>query len=210
MVVSRLGFEPRTLALKGQTNNALFLLISQDLQCLFRQLSELPRTAKNSQEIILFELSMAASVHTYIHRVSLPRTPLPLLAPSSMRVSASFVAWTAHIIYRFFITLRPRRPAVLVARQPCGPATGHTRPAAPPTHRHGLRVFTPSQPSNRRAISGEIAARPFNTRDNAARVTPNCARGLRHVQAQRQAEYPLATFRLGAAAYASGSCGLPP
>ena len=63
-VVSRLGLEPRALALKGQANNAPFLLISQGVQCLFRQLSELPRTAKNFQEIILFELSMAASVHT--------------------------------------------------------------------------------------------------------------------------------------------------
>ena len=55
-VVSRLGLEPRALALKWQANNALFLLISQDVQCLFRQLNELPRTARNSQGISLFKL----------------------------------------------------------------------------------------------------------------------------------------------------------
>ena len=66
-VVSRLGLEPRALALKGQANNTHFLFISQGVQCLFQQLNELPRTAKNSQEIILFESSMAASGHTYLY-----------------------------------------------------------------------------------------------------------------------------------------------
>ena len=78
-MVSRLGLEPSALALKGQANNALFLLISQDVQCLFRQLNELPRTVKNSQKITQFDLAMAAGGHTYLYQLLSKHTSLVLI-----------------------------------------------------------------------------------------------------------------------------------
>ena len=78
-VVSRLGLEPRALALKGQANNALFLLISQDVQWILRLLDDLPKTAKNSQEITLFEVAMAASGHTYLHPLLSDHASLSLI-----------------------------------------------------------------------------------------------------------------------------------
>jgi hypothetical protein len=63
-MVSRLGVEPRTLALKWQAKNMQLQLLLQLVRGLLHQNRESPTNAKNSQEIARNLFHLAAGSHT--------------------------------------------------------------------------------------------------------------------------------------------------
>ena len=94
------------------------------------------------------------------------KTPLSFLvtdwlldtrSPSGQAASSSFGA-----LFTF------GAPALRACQRSYAACCATHRSARPPR-------LTPSQPSSRSAMAGEIAARSFRTRESAARVTPNCA-----------------------------------
>ena len=83
----------------------------------------------------------------------------------------------AWVLWQNDIRLRSIRPAVLVVCRLSGlPQVISSLLCYPPTNQHGPPCFTPSQPSNRRVISGEIAAGHAGPTE--------LRRGWRYIQAQ--------------------------